>query len=318
VSASVIQIDHVSRRFGAVQAVNDITFEVPRGSIFALIGANGAGKTTLFSMIAGYLQPTAGRIIVAGIDVAASGGALRGRFGILPQDAAFSDTLNIKEHLVLFARLGGATVEAARNMADAALAQVGLTEAATRRARQLSHGMHKRLGIAQAFLGEPDVVLLDEPTAGLDPANALQIRKLVQAIAGDRTVVISSHNLAELQDLCDHVAIIDQGRLVTAGPMAAFLGAGSTLRLRLNRAPDEGLLAALRSTVGVRSCEADRDGLQNPADVPEMIVHLDVADQAAADATTAALLRVLLDAGVVPRALSEGARLEARFLELTK
>jgi ABC-type multidrug transport system ATPase subunit len=184
---------------------------------------------------------------------------------------------------------------------------VGLGEYAKRNARVLSHGMTKRLGIAQAFLGEPEVILLDEPTAGLDPANARQIRDLVRNLRERATVVISSHNLAEIQELCDHAAILAKGRLVTAGAMADLTAGSRELDLRLSRQLDAAELTRLQAAAPIASIDA--------ASAPDYALQLRA--DGSWDEAVAAVLRALLEIGVVPRRMHEGRSLERHFLEVT-
>ena len=181
---------------------------------------------------------------------------------------------------------------------------------AKRRVGSLSHGMVKRLGIAQAFLGEPEVILLDEPTSGLDPANVRQIRDLIKALRQRATVVVSSHNLAEVQELCDHVAILDCGKLVLAGSVDEITRAGREYELGLSRplAGDE--LKQLEALDGVRGIQAKEKA--------SYLVLLDLSGKGAdLDRIVAALLRALLDRGITPRKIAEGRSLETHFLEVT-
>jgi len=309
-SEHAVDVRGLSKSFGRkALALDDVTFTIPRGSTFALIGPNGAGKTTLFSIAAGFLKPSSGHVEVLGVDVIKNISALRGRFSILPQDALFQGNIPILEQMELFCRLNGRTKAEAKETAREALALVGLEDAMSKRARQLSHGMGKRLAIAQAFLGSPEVVFLDEPTSGLDPESAGNIRNLIRKMMGAQTVVISSHNLAEIQDMCDEVAILDEGRLTAACPMRELLGGGHIVRLTLNKPADEGLTAGLRALDGVVEVIVEPSGV--------LEVRLDVPDDASKDAAVQAILAALGAAGFVPRSIHEGQRLEARFLELT-
>jgi ABC-type multidrug transport system ATPase subunit len=292
-----------------MKALDSVSFEVPQGSIFALIGPNGAGKTTLFSIASGILRPTAGTITVLGVDVAQNVSALRGRFSLLPQDAQFLAHVPIVEQLELFCRLQGLDTEAAKKTALEALDIVGLADMAKRRARQLSHGMGKRLAIAQAFLGDPEVVFLDEPTSGLDPENASNIRRLIRSYQGNRTLVISSHNLAELQQLCDHVAVLDKGRLVRAGSMGEFLGSGHVIRITFNKPASEELTKRLGAVAEITEVATDPQG--------GLEIHFNVADADAKDAVVNAILGHASALGFVPRNIQEGQRLEDRFLAVT-
>jgi ABC-type multidrug transport system ATPase subunit len=301
----------VSKRFATVQALDRVSFEVPRQSIFGLLGPNGAGKTTLFSIAAHFLMPHEGSIEVLGVDVRRIS-ELQGRLTILPQDALFQRNVPIVEQLAFFRMLDGRPRKDAEADARHTLEQVGLGEYIHRRVHALSHGMIKRLGLAQAFLGEPDVILLDEPTSGLDPANSRQIRDLIRQLHEQRaTVVVSSHNLAEVQELCDHVAILDEGRLVACASVEEITQSGRKLELRLSRpltGPEIGGLLRLK---GVTACDPGaRDA--------HYTVSLDLSDASLEmDGVTAALLRALLDLGVTPREVSEGGSLESIFLRLT-
>src|SRR4029079_12369567 len=180
---------------------------------------------------------------------------------------------------------------------------------AKRSARTLSHGMQKRLGIAQAFLGDPEVILLDEPTAGLDPANARQIRDLVASLRKRATVVVSSHNLAEIQELCDYVAILDHGRLVTSGAVTDLTAAARELDVRLSRPLDEAEIARLTALAPIDAIDG--------RNAPDYQLKLRLATHDAWDDAVALVLEALLDMGVVPRRLHEGRSLERHFLEVT-
>src|SRR5262245_47557705 len=215
-----LRIQNLAKAFGKTKALDDVSFDVPAGSIFGLLGPNGAGKTTLFSIAAGFLRADAGQLRVLGTDIAHVA-ELQGRMTILPQDASFQRNVPIMEQLMFFRRLDGSDPATAEREVIEAMEKVGIAEYRKRGVHALSHGMLKRLGIAQAFLGNPEVILLDEPTSGLDPQNARQIRDLVRQLQQEHrvTTVISSHNLAEIQELCDHVAILDKGVLRVAGPV---------------------------------------------------------------------------------------------------
>jgi ABC-2 type transport system ATP-binding protein len=250
-----IDLKGVVKRFGAVTAVNDVTFEVPDGSVFGLIGPNGAGKTTTFSLLAGYLRPTSGEIYVLDRSPDAVF-ALKGKVGVLPQDALLPPNEKVGEFLIYLAELSGIRAGEAKRAVEAVLGEVdGLSWWGTR-CGALSHGMAKRVGLAQALLGEPRVILLDEPTAGLDPRVAYEVRQLVKSRKGRCTLVISSHNLQELEEICDHAAILDRGQLVTHGSMAELTASSSEIRIELARGPipEE----PVRGIEGVRTVSFDK------------------------------------------------------------
>jgi len=192
---------------------------------------------------------------------------------------------------------------------------------AKRRVGSLSHGMIKRLGVAQAFLGSPEVILLDEPTAGLDPANARQVRDLVKQLQHSATILVSSHNLVEVQELCDHVAILNHGRLVLAGSVEEITRAHRECQVDLSRALRDGERQRLTAVRGVRSVEPislPGAGQNHVAQTAGYVVRLDLsAEGLDQDAVTAALLREILDMGITPRRLLEGRSLENQFLEVT-
>ncbi|MGI2121847.1 ABC transporter ATP-binding protein [Shewanella baltica] len=216
---SLIQCQGLSQLYGSKKALNDVNFSLEAGAPIALVGPNGAGKTTLFSLLCGYLSPSAGTITLLG--EAPNSPKLLGKIAALPQDAVLDPNLTIASQLSFFARLQGMGVEQARQEAIRVLTLVDLADVAEQKPPSLSHGMSKRVSIAQALIGSPELVLLDEPTAGLDPANAKKVRELVKALSPTTTFMISSHNLDELEKLCDQVLYLDKGQLSQAVSMHA-------------------------------------------------------------------------------------------------
>ena len=303
-----ISITGISKQFDKLKALDDVSFDVPQQSIFGLLGPNGAGKTTLFSIIAGFLKADGGNLQVLGHNVKQIS-ELQGRVSILPQDAEFQRNTPIIDQLVFFRRLEGQDRPTAEREVLQALELVGISEYAKRGARVLSHGMTKRLGIAQAFLGTPELILLDEPTAGLDPANARQIRDLIHKLQERATIVVSSHNLAEVQELCDHVAILDHGRVVTAGSVADLTSGARELNLRLSRKLDASEIAQMRGLAGIIALDGEK--------APDYCFKFDLGDGLDWDEAIAGVLRALLNIGVVPRRLHEGQSLERHFLAVT-
>jgi ABC-2 type transport system ATP-binding protein len=315
---NVVSIKELSKRFGRIQALNKVSFDIPSNSIFGLLGPNGAGKTTLFSIIADFLKADAGTVEVLGIDTRYIS-RLQGRLSILPQDAQFQRNVPILDQLIFFRLLAGRTKKQANEEVLHSLELVGLKSVAKRRVTSLSHGMVKRLGIAQAFLGKPEVILLDEPTAGLDPASARQIRDLVKQLRQHATIAVSSHNLDEVQELCDHVAILDHGNLVLAGSVDEITRADREYNLSLSRPLKESELEKLTSIEGVRSIKM----LSIPAasqskKSTDYLVTLNLsAEHLDQDTVIAPFLRTLLDMSITPRKLTEGRSLETQFLEVT-
>ena len=209
------------KRRGRHRALDGFTLTVPRGSVMGLVGANGAGKTTWMMTVAGFLCPNAGEIDVLGggpFDAMVHGG----RFAILPQDSELPLEVSGSGALYRFARLQGLAPEAARRSVTAALAAVNLCDRAKASVRTLSHGMRKRVMVAQCFVGNPEVVLLDEPLNGLDPIEADRLRRFILAHRGRMTIVVSSHNLKDIERLCTHVAFVEKGRVVRVDTLASI------------------------------------------------------------------------------------------------
>jgi len=303
----VLTVTGLRKRFKGIAAVNDLTLRVPANCVYGLIGPNGAGKTTLFSLIGGFLRPDAGVIRLGERDLLQDGLPL-GRIGILPQDALFQRNVPILDQLSFFLRLGGAAPAAARAEVMATLETVGLQDLSRRSVATFSHGMIKRLALAQAFLGHPELILLDEPTSGLDPEQTAVVCRLITALKSTATVLVSSHNLDQLQSICDEVAVLNRGRVVAAGPVADFLGAGRRLRLTLNRDVPEELLTALRALPDMLAVT-----VPSPA-----ALTLTMSPSAEADRTLGLCLQALLAQGLVPRAIEPAQSLESEVLTLLR
>lgn len=300
-----VTVNGLRKKYGKVLAVDGLDLAVPTGAIFGLLGPNGAGKSTTFGVLCGWLRPTAGTASVLGTPCDRLH-TLGGRVSALPQDARFPDSAPIRVTLAHYGRLQGLSAADARAEAVRVLQAVGLQDAASKRGNQLSHGMAKRAGIAQAMIGAPEVVFLDEPTAGLDPANARIVRDLISSMAPRATVVVSSHNLAEIQDVCTHGAILDNGRLTVAGTIGDLTRQGEEIVVR-SRPGAPVPVAALSGVFGEGSVLVGDDGrvvVRHPSD----------RDPAAAIADA---LRILLDAGTPILGVERGTSLETAFLELT-
>jgi ABC-type multidrug transport system ATPase subunit len=305
-SDAAIELKDLVKEFGAVRAVDRVTLTVPRGSVYGLIGPNGAGKTTTFSIIAGYLRASDGTARVLGRDPM-DVGALKGRVGVLPQDAMLPANETVGAFLLYLARLQDITRDRAESTAREALAAVGGLEWWSLRCGKLSHGMAKRVGVAQAILGAPELVLLDEPTAGLDPKVAFQLRQFIKGLGGKSTVIVSSHNLAELEEVCDGAAILDRGRLMSAGTLASLTGASEEFRVSLSPGPVP--IDVVRALPLVK--RADFDTATGTLSI--------TCDPKAPDTESviAAVLRALLDQNARIAGLAKGRKLEQRVMELT-
>ena len=212
---AAVEMMGVTKLYGAAEAVRDVSFALPPGAV-ALVGHNGAGKTTLMKLMLGLIRASAGSVKVLGENPAAGQFAARRRLGYLPENVSFNAALTGRETLAFYARLKRERVAASLALLD----RVGLGEAAQRRVGTYSKGMRQRLGLAQALIGEPEVLLLDEPTTGLDPALRLAFYDIVRELAGrGTTVLLSSHALSELEDRADRVIIMDRGCVVASGSL---------------------------------------------------------------------------------------------------
>ncbi|MCY1014442.1 ABC transporter ATP-binding protein [Pyxidicoccus sp. MSG2] len=297
-----IELFGVSKRFGPKVAVSNVSLSVPRGSVFGLIGPNGAGKTTTFSMMCGYLYPTEGSLKVMDVDPATPG-ALKGRLGALPQDAVLPPGWETGALLTYWARLS-ALADPEREAREA-LEQVGLMEAWNVQTQALSHGMAKRAAMGQALMGRPPLVLLDEPTAGLDPRIAAQVRQVIKNMKEARqTVVVSSHNLQELEELCDAAAILDKGKLAQAGTMSELTGQGSEFRVQIARG--DVLIPEIAALADVT--DARMEG--------ESVLRVRIKGGVKPEEVISHVVGHLLQHGVLILGVSRGQRLEDRVLQL--
>ncbi len=288
----------VVKRYGRVTALDGLDVVVPRGVVCGMIGPNGAGKTTTFGIVGGYIEPDAGAVDLLGegrFDPAKH----RGRITLLPQDCELNPHTPVRDLLTFFARLQGMTAREAIHDADRVLDLVALTDRAQSRVRQLSHGMKRRVAVAQALLGDPQLVLLDEPTNGLDPELVVRMREVFVAQRGRRTLIVSSHVLAELEAACDHVIFLERGKCVRQGPIAEVTQRGARVRITLEARVDADLAAAVPGLV-VRWEDA-------------MLVLTAPGRDAAS--VNAAVLPVLLAAGARILEVRLGETLEAAYMD---
>ena len=221
----MIDIQHVTKRYGALYALRDVSLHVEKGSVLGLLGQNGAGKTTLINILTGYLAPTEGRALLAGHDALLEPEEARKHLGYLPEVPPLYDEMTVREYLRFAARLKGVESRAVPAHVDEIMELCGLTQMQRRLLSHLSKGYRQRAGLAQALCGDPEILVLDEPTVGLDPKQITEIRSLIRRLGREKTILFSSHILSEVQQLCDHVVILHQGQVKTA---MALVDADST------------------------------------------------------------------------------------------
>ncbi len=296
-----LTLTNVTKKYGTKTALDDLSLTIPRGVICGFVGPNGAGKTTSFSVISGFVQPTSGTV-----DILGTGSfdpyVLKGRLGVLPQDAELSDRHTPYELLVHLARLDGMPAASARQEATRLLGLVRLSDRANDRISSLSHGMRRRVAVASALLGNPELVLLDEPMAGLDPVQGASLRNSLKELAGVQTLVVSSHNLYELERLCDWVIMLDAGRLIAQGSMAEVTGQAE--RLEWDLAEGTIPLNALRDALPDDEFMLEGQTLRHstPGNLDE---------------SSLVVMRILTDAKIAVRGLRRGVGLEERFIRET-
>jgi ABC-2 type transport system ATP-binding protein len=303
--APAIETRGLGKTFGARAALESVDLVVPRGVAFGFLGANGAGKTTLIRLLLGLAQPTSGSMRVLGHDLPAGRAEALARVGAIIEEPRFHPHLTGRENLHVHA---AARDGAARGRIDASLARVGLAARADDKVKTYSLGMRQRLGVARCLLGDPELLILDEPLNGLDPAGILEMRRLIREFVDEgRTVLLSSHLLDEVEKTCDVAAIVDQGKVVAQGTIHELVNGGTRAIDVVCHGPAE-VVALLAAVPGVTRA-ADHEGAIRVTLSPEAPVDREIVT---------ALLRRLLDNGVdVERIAPASTSLEVRFLTMT-
>jgi len=306
----MIEAQNLSKRYPTRLAVDDVTFSVKEGEIVGFLGPNGAGKTTTMRMLTGFLAPTSGSARVAGRDVVTESKAARAAIGYLPESAATYPEMRVREYLAFRARLEGVASSQVRSCVGEAIDHCLLGEVADRRIENLSKGFRQRAALAGALVHRPPVLVLDEPTIGLDPVQIIKIRETIRQLGRDRAVLLSTHILPEVEAVCDRVLIIDRGRIVAEGTPSA-------LRSRLAGSPI--VRAAFKGNVPAR------EGLAGLAGVESVEIE-DTPGETRAKITCAGkgdpreeIFRLAVERGWVLRELSrEVVTLEDVFVRLTR
>jgi ABC-2 type transport system ATP-binding protein len=254
----MIEVQHLTKRYGPVTAVNDISFRVEKGEILGFLGPNGAGKTSTMRCITGYMPPTDGKVVVAGYDVFAHPIEAKKRTGYLPETPPLYPDMTVREYLNFAARIKvGALAKAERDKRVAeVMKKTHVDDMANRQCGKLSKGYRQRVGLAQALIHEPEVLVLDEPTAGLDPKQITETRDLVRGLAGDHTIILSTHILPEVAQTCTRVVIINKGRVVavdTPDNLTHQLKGAAVLYVQVGGTRDAA--GALRGVPGVHAVQ---------------------------------------------------------------
>ncbi|MGF1499207.1 MAG: ABC transporter ATP-binding protein [Elainellaceae cyanobacterium] len=309
----MIEVEHLSKLYGTAPAIQDVTFAVEPGEILGFLGPNGAGKTTTMRILTGYLPATSGTARVAGFDVHADSMAVRQRIGYLPETPPLYPEMTVEGFLHFVARLKGVSAGDRPHRVESAMKRCGLLERRASLIRKLSKGFRQRVGIAQAIVHDPPVIILDEPTVGLDPRQIIEVRNLIKSLAGDHTIILSTHILPEVSMTCSRVTIINRGQVVainTPEQMVSQLSGGGGYDLEV-----EGDVALLQSRLeqipGVQSV------VVQGGDRPLSRHHVQVTLQNAADIGPELAALVIGSELKLYEMRRNQASLETVFLELT-
>ena len=225
----MIEVSHLSKSYGSRPAVQDLSFTVPDGQIYGLLGPNGAGKSTIMNILTGYLSATSGQVTVAGHPLPEEADAAKACVGYLPEQPPLYPEMTVQEYLTFAAELKGVKKAERKEQVCRAARRTGLETVLPRLIRSLSKGYKQRVGIAQALLGSPRLIILDEPTVGLDPAQVIEIRNLIRELGRAHTVILSSHILSEVQAVCQQILILSKGHLAAAGSLEELTADGKSL-----------------------------------------------------------------------------------------
>ena len=251
----MIELEHVSKAYGGIPALRDVSLHVPQGQVTGLLGRNGAGKTTALNLMTGYFPPTEGRVKICGRDMMEDPRSCKRKIGYLPEKPPLYDEMAVEDYLRFVCELREVVRKANRAHVEEILELCSLKEVRQRVIGHLSKGYRQRVGIAQALCGAPEILILDEPTVGLDPKQTVEMRELIRKLGQEHTVVFSSHILSEVQQLCSTVIILHEGRMIRSMDLTARETETLRLRMRVN-GRKEALLAALRALNCVTAAEA--------------------------------------------------------------
>lgn len=260
----VLAAQNLTKRFGSLVAVNDLSVSISRGEVFGLLGPNGAGKTTSINLLCGLSRPDAGTVEVNGIAIQSVSTTAHSRIGMCPQEIIIWPQLTCREQLKFVGQMYGLPGEEAVNRGDMLLTRLGLAEKRNKLAKTLSGGMKRRLNLALALVHNPEIVVLDEPEAGLDPQSRVLVREYIHELAGEHTIILTTHNMDEADRICDRVAIIDHGELLvcdTPDALKHSLGEGDVLEINLEDDHCDGRDAVTAlGELGIRLKASQADG----------------------------------------------------------
>ena len=307
----MIEVEHLVKSYGQARAVNDISFKVEKGEILGFLGPNGAGKTTTMRVLTGYLPATGGTARIAGFDVFEQSMEVRKRIGYLPETPPLYPEMTVTDYLTFVARIKGVATAEIPNRVAEAMKMATLTERKDELIKRLSRGFKQRVGIAQAIVHNPDVIILDEPTVGLDPNQIKEVRSLIKNLAGQHTIILSTHILPEVEVTCDRVVIINKGSIVavdTTQNLTKQLKGGERVRLQVKGSP-EALRDSIARIEGVRSVEVKSN--------EDSLVTADVESESGADLRAQIASRVVSGGFDLLELRAVNLSLEDIFMQLT-
>ena len=309
----MIELEHVTKLYGSIPALRDVSLHVPEGQTVGLLGRNGAGKTTALNVMTGYFPPTQGKVRIGGRDMLSDPRACKRMIGYLPEKPPLYDEMTVEDYLAFVSELREVVRKANRAHVKEIMELCALTEMRQRMIGHLSKGYRQRVGIAQALCGSPEILILDEPTVGLDPKQTVEMRELIRRLGEDHTVVFSSHILSEVQQLCTRVIILNEGRMVQSIDLNGERK--DTVRLRLRAAAKkEALLNALKGL----KCVLDAEYAGSPEEgTAEVVLECRPADELGR--ATDQIFRLMAEMNAPIRMLNEDRdTLEEIFLRETE
>lgn len=302
-SAPVIVAENLTKYYGARLAVDRVSFEVRPNEVMGLLGPNGSGKSTILRILTGYLRPTSGTARIAGFDVVGQGLEARAQLGYVPEDVPLYTQMRVNEFLDFMGRIRGLSNASLPAAVGDVIERLSLGRVRTLLIAKLSRGYRQRVAIAQALLGKPKLLVLDEPTNGLDPRQIIEVRELIRTLSRELAILVTSHILAEIERVAHRAAILLDGRLLSVHTLGAA-GDGSRVRVRLRGTDEPAVRASLRAAPGVRLLES----------LPAHGTYILASDEGAAPA-----VRALVQAGIaVEEVADSGTGLEDLFLSLTE
>jgi ABC-2 type transport system ATP-binding protein len=273
----MIEVKELTKKYGDRKAIDDLSFTIQKGEVVGFLGPNGAGKTTTMKIITGFMAPSSGQVKIAGYDVFENPIEVKKRIGYLPETPPVYGDMSVEEYLAFVAKLKGVEKSKVKGNVDLAVAKTQLGEVKKRFIQNLSKGFRQRVGLAQALVSDPEILILDEPTVGLDPRQVAEIRSLIHELKGEHTIILSTHILPEVQATCERVIIINRGKIVaedTLNGLQQKIRGGAAVQLRVRRNSQE-LANFLQEIDGVKNVETHGDRItiriQGTDDVLETI-----------------------------------------------